>query len=121
MALLILAIGVPAAGIVAVSVSLPAGGGVLAGALLAWVNLRWLRQALDALVVAATAGPDAPRPRISTWIFVKLFGRYALIVVVSYVIVVFLSVPAISIVGGLCALAAAAMAESLYEIFTYKH
>jgi hypothetical protein len=118
---LTLALGFAAAAIASLAISARAGAGVLVGALLAWVNLRWLRQALDAIVMAATARSGAAPARPSPWIFVKLFGRYVLIGLTAYVIVNFFSVPAISIVSGLLALGAAAMAESLYEIFTYNH
>lgn len=113
---LTLAIGTAASAAVAVGVSWRAGAGVLLGALLAWVNLRWLQEALDALVRLSKAQQGASRPRISTWVYMKFFGRYALIALITYVIVTRFAVPVLSVLGGLCALGAAAMAGSVYEL-----
>lgn len=103
---------------VAALLSLRDGAGVMVGALLAWVNFRWLRGALDALVILSTAQAGAPRPRVSLWTYLKFFGRYALIGIVLYVMVARFGVPILSLLGGLCALGAATLAGSLYEVIT---
>ncbi len=108
--------GVAAVG-VAVSVSRRAGVGVLVGTLLAWVNLRWLQQALDALVHLAAAQAGNPHPRVSIWVYIKFFARYVLIGLVLYVMVSRFGIPLLSLFGGLFALGAATMAESIYEVF----
>lgn len=90
--------------------------GVAAGALLAWLNFRWLEQAADALVRVSTAGPEGPAPRISSWLYVKFFARYALLAVALYVMVARFAVPAWSLIAGLLALGAAAMLVSLYQV-----
>lgn len=113
---LTLAIGSVAATVVAIAATPRAGVGVLLGAMLAWVNLRWLQQALDALVQLSTAQAGKARPRISSWVYFKFFARYALIGLVLYVMVSGFGIPVLSMLGGLCALGAAAMAESLYEV-----
>lgn len=113
---LTLILGFVAALPVAVWISWRSGAGVLVGALLAWVNFRWLQQGLDALVKLATAQQGVAAPRISVWVYVKLLARYALIALMAYVIVSAFEVPVLSIVGGLCALGAAAVAGSIYEL-----
>lgn len=115
---LTLLVGAAAAASIAVWVSLAAGLGVALGAALAWVNFRWLQQAVDALVRLSTATPGDARPRISAWVYVKFFGRYALIGVALYVIVSRSLVPVASLLGGLLALGAAAMLEAIYEVVT---
>jgi len=117
---LTLVLGFAAAGVAAFALSPAAAAGVAAGALLAWMNFRWLRQGVDALAQVATTPAGGERPRISTWVYAKLFGRYVLIGVVLYVMVFRLSVPAWSILAGLLALGAAAMVESLYEVLHRK-
>src|SRR5258707_13656329 len=76
---LTLLIGFAAGGIVAVLRDpwWGAGLGVCAG--LAWLNFRWLRQGLDALVAASTgqAGAEKPHGPVGGY-FLALF-RYALI------------------------------------------
>jgi small-conductance mechanosensitive channel len=91
--------------------------GLLIGALLAWLNFRWLRRGLDALVAdsAAQAGAEKPRVPLGTY-FAALF-RYALIALTVYVIFKFLRIPLASMVVGMCALAAAAIAASVQELW----
>jgi hypothetical protein len=113
---LTLALGFVAAVVVTVWISLRAGFGVLAGAVLAWINARWLQQALDALVLLSKAQAGGSKPRISIWVYVKLFARYALMAAVGYVMVKYLAVPVMSLLAGLLALGAATMAEFFYEI-----
>lgn len=113
---LTLALGCAASVAVSMGISWRAGAGVLIGALLAWVNFRWLQQALDALVRLSGAQQGASRPRISIWVYGKLFGRYALIALVAYVTVRAFAVPVLSVLGGLCALGAATMTGSIYEL-----
>ncbi|NDQ56616.1 MAG: hypothetical protein GZ088_06025 [Acidipila sp.] len=117
LAWLTLALGFSAAAVAGARVAPLAGAGVAIGALLAWVNLRWLEQGVDAIVLLSTAQQGQPRPRISAWIYVKLFARYALIGLVVYVSVSSLAIPAVSVLGGLFALGAAAMVSGIYEVF----
>ena len=117
LAWLTLALGFSAAAVAGVRVTPAAGAGVAIGALLAWVNLRWLEQGVDAIVLLSTAQQGQPRPRISPWIYVKLFARYALIGLVVYVSVSSLAIPAVSVLVGLFALGAAAMVSGIYEVF----
>jgi small-conductance mechanosensitive channel len=90
------------------------GAGIFVGSILAWLNFRWLRQGLDALTTAAQANRRNPRVPIVTY-FKALF-RYGLIALAVYVIFKYLNVPVLSMILGLCALGAATMAVSVYEI-----
>lgn len=111
-----LALGGAAAVATALAHSIAAGVGVTLGTLLAWVNFRWLEQAGEALVRVAQAQPGVQRPVIPRATWVKFFARYALMVLVLYVTVTRSRIPAVSVVGGLLALGAAAMAVGLYEV-----
>lgn len=113
---LTLVMGFVAAIVFAVFVSWKFGVGVAAGAVLAWVNFRWLRGAMDALTAVSAAQAGAEKPRVSPWSFVKLFARYALIAAILYVMVTRFGIPLVSLLVGLCALGAAAIAGSLYEV-----
>ena len=115
-----LALGALAAMLTGVLYSWPAGLGVAAGALLAWLNSQWLRQGLDAMRDAAVAQhvadrPEASRAHVSPLLVAKLLGRYVLIGLIAYVIVAFFSVPVLSILAGFLSLGAAAMVEGVYE------
>lgn len=111
-----LALGAATAVAAAVFDSVASAAGVMLGTLLAWLNFRWLDQAGWALVRVAQAQSGGKRPVIPLLTWVKLFARYALIALVLYVTVTRSPVPAVSVVGGLLMLGAAAMAVSLYEV-----
>ena len=111
-----LALGAATSAAVALLYSFPAAAGVALGTVLAWLNFRWLDQAGRALVRVVQAQPGAVRPVIPFSTLVKFFARYALIAVVLYVTVTRSPVPAVSVVGGLLMLGAAAIAVSLYEV-----
>jgi small-conductance mechanosensitive channel len=92
------------------------GTGILAGAILAWFNFRWLRQGLDALTNAVTARAGQRDPRVPIAAYFKALFRYGLIALAVYVIFNYLNVPILSMILGLCALGAATLAVSVYEI-----
>ena len=93
------------------------GAGVLIGALLAWVNFRWLKNALDAITHASTAQAQSTKARLPIWSIFGLIGRYLLIGVSVYVIFISFRIPVLSMLVGLCALGAATIGASLYEVF----
>jgi small-conductance mechanosensitive channel len=95
---------------------LPWGAGILVGAILAWFNFRWLRQGVDALTAASTAHAAHLNPQIPVATYFKALFRYGLIALAVYVIFKYLNVPVLSMIFGLCALGAATMAVSVYEI-----
>lgn len=92
------------------------GAGLAVGAALAWLNFRWLGRGLDALVNASTAQVAAAKPRVPLATYFLAAFRYGLIALAVYVIFKVLKVPLLSMVVGLCALGAAAIAASVYEI-----
>jgi ATP synthase I chain len=91
--------------------------GLLIGAVLAWLNFRWLRRGLDGLVAASTAQAGVEKPRVPLGAYFAAVFRYGLIALIVYVIFKLLQVPLASMVVGMCALAAAAIAASVYELF----
>jgi small-conductance mechanosensitive channel len=92
------------------------GAGILVGTSLAWFNFRWLKQGLDALTVASTAQADQPKPQVPITTYFKALLRYGLMGIAVYVIFKYLNVPILSMIFGLCALGAATLAVSVYEI-----
>jgi small-conductance mechanosensitive channel len=91
-------------------------GGLVIGAVLAWFNFRWLRQGLDALVVAAAAQAGAEKARVPIGTYFRALFRYGLLAICVYVIFRFLKVPLASMIVGMCALAAAAIVAGVYEV-----
>ena len=96
----------------------PAGYGVAIGSFFAWINFRWLDLGLQAFVDASAAQEGSPKPIVPFGTYAKFGGRYALIGIALYGIVVFLSVPALWLVVGLLALGLAVTVEGLYEVIS---
>jgi hypothetical protein len=71
---------------------------------------------LDALVAVAVAQEGLAKPRVPIGTWLRLMFRYGLIAFCVYVIFEYLKVPLVSMLAGLCALGAATLAASLYEI-----
>ena len=113
---LTLVLGGAAAIVVAFLRRWPWAEGLAIGTVLAWLNFRWLRRGLDALVAVAMAQEGADKPRIPVGTWFRLMFRYGLIAFCVYVIFKYLKVPLASMVVGLCALGAATIAASVYEI-----
>src|SRR5260221_4933058 len=49
-------------------------GGLLIGAVLAWLNFRWLRRGLGSLVAASIAQAGAEEPRVPPWAYLSAGG-----------------------------------------------
>jgi ATP synthase I chain len=92
--------------------------GLAIGTALAWLNFRWLRRGMDGLVRASLAQAGATKPRVPLRTYFLMAFRYGLIGLSVYVIFTYLRVPLVSMLVGLCALGAATLAASLYEIWS---
>jgi hypothetical protein len=93
------------------------GAGIAVGSILAWFNFRWLRQGMDALSAAATAQSGAAKTHVPIGAYFRALFRYALIALCLYVIFKLSAIPLVSMVFGLFALGAAAIAASVYELW----
>ena len=110
-------------GAIAVAVAALSGhrawaSGLAIGTVLGWLNFRWLERGLDALVLASTAQHGREKPVVPWWTYVLALFRYALIGLTVYVIFVYRNIPLASMIVGLCALAAAAIVASVWEILS---
>ena len=92
--------------------------GLAIGAVLGWLNFRWLKRALDALLVLSTAQEGREKPEVPVTTYVAALFRYGLLGLTVYVIFIFLHVPLGSMILGFCALAAAAIVASVWEILS---
>jgi len=113
---LTLLFGFTAAAILALSHQRPWATGLAIGTVLAWLNFRWLKRGLDALVRASEAQQGRERPQVPLATYFTAIFRYGLLALAVYVIFNYLQVPIGSMVVGLCALAAATIAASVWEI-----
>jgi small-conductance mechanosensitive channel len=92
------------------------GAGTGIGTVLAWLNFRWLKQAVGALAAAATAQSNQQKVQVPLASYFLAMFRYALIAIAVYVIFKYLKVPILSMISGLFALGAATLVACLYEI-----
>ena len=113
---LTLALGAVAAGIVTGFYGTVWGAGIFIGTVLGWFNFRGLKQGLDALAAASAAQQGQAKPEVPVSTYFKAAFRYGLIGMAVYVIFKYLNVPVLSMIVGLCALGAATIAVSVYEI-----
>lgn len=113
---LTLVIGFVAAAILASAHQRPWATGIAIGTVLAWLNFRWLKRGLDALVLASEAQQGREKPQVPLVTYFTAIFRYGLLALAVYVIFNYLHVPIGSMVVGLCALAAATLAASVWEI-----
>ena len=113
---LTLLLGFAAAAILALVRQKPWAAGLAIGTVLAWLNFRWLKRGLDALVLASEAQRDREKPQVPLATYFTAIFRYGLLALVVYVIFNYLHVPLGSMVVGLCALAAATIVASVWEI-----
>jgi hypothetical protein len=113
---LILLFGILFSAVAAILHNKPWAAGLFIGSILEWLNFRWLKQGMDALVAASQAQSGAARPRVPVGTYFRALFRYALIALTVYVIFILLNIPPVSMVVGLCALGPAVIAASVYEI-----
>jgi len=106
--------------------------GLFAGAILGWLNFRWLqggiRGIFEAALAQAKVTPEEGQSPVNSSnsavsgmlrAFSLLF-RYALVALGVYVIFIYLHVPLVSIGVGLCALVAAIVTASVWEALRYE-
>ena len=113
---LTLILGFAAGLLVALLRSRPWGLGLAIGSFLGWLNFRWLRRGLDSLVTASTVQEGREQPKVPLFTYFAAVFRYGLLALFVVLIYNYLHVPLGSMVVGLCALGAAAIAASVYEI-----
>ncbi len=96
----------------------PWAAGIAIGTALAWLNFRSLKRALDALVVASTSQEGREKPKVPLITYFTALFRYGLLALAVYVIYNYLHIPLGSMILGLCALAAASIAASVWEVLS---
>ena len=116
-----LAFGVASAAFVLVRWGWRPGVGVALGAALAWLNFRWLKQGVTALAKVSTAQAGSEHARVPLGVYAKFFGRFALLLLVVYVILSRSWFPVAAVLGGLFAVVAAVMIELMWELERGRH
>jgi hypothetical protein len=96
--------------------------GAAIGAVLCWVNFRWLREGAGGVIrlglAQAGAESEARVPRAT---HAKFLGRLLLLLVAAYAILVWLQLPAIAVLCGLTSVVPAILLELGYELVHGDH
>lgn len=94
---------------------LDSGLGFLAGAVLSWINFRWLKQGIDHLLDGARSAQLAPKRAMRAAIF-KYFLRYGLIGLLLYVTFRFDILEVFGLFSGLLLVVAAVLVECVLQV-----
>ena len=94
-----------------------AASGVAAGAILSWVNYRWMKQGVDTLARLSTAQAGTQRAQVPVSVSMKFLGRYALLIVAAYAILRAFRPPAASLLAGFFSVIAAVLVEMVGQLF----
>ena len=91
------------------------------GGVLCWLNFRWLRQGAAALMRLGIAQAGAEKVHIPRSTHAKFLGRLVLLLVVAYVILAWLRLPAVAFLCGAVAVVPAIVIELFYELAHGHH
>ena len=92
--------------------------GLALGALLSWINFRWLKGSVQAFGAAAAATAQAPEVRVPKSAYFRFFGRFLLLLGAVYVILTHSSLLAVAVLAGLFASAAGVILALVYELLS---
>jgi hypothetical protein len=94
-----------------------AAAGLGAGAILSWVNYRWMKQGVDTLARLSNAQAGAQRAQVPASVYLKFVGRYALLIVAAYAILRAFRPPVASLLAGFFSVVAAVLVEMVGQLF----
>jgi small-conductance mechanosensitive channel len=114
---LTIAIGAAAAIAAAIIWGWRTAAGVASGAALSWINYRWLKQGVATLARLSTAQAGTEKARVPPSVYLKFFGRYALLIVAAYAILRGFKLSAASLLAGFFAVIAAVLVELIGQLF----
>lgn len=109
-------VGMLATAVIACVASFAAALSFLIGAAMSWLNFRWLKQGVNALVGLAVAQEGTQKAHVPAGVYVKFAGRYLLLLLVAYVILFRLRWPATYLIAGLFVVVAAVLLELVLEL-----
>lgn len=98
-----------------------AAAGVAIGAALCWLNFHWLRQGAAGVTRLGLAQAGLETVRIPKKTHAKFLGRFALLLVTVYAILVWLRLPAVAVLCGLGVVLPAILCELGYEVMRGHH
>jgi hypothetical protein len=97
-----------------------AAAGLAAGAILSWVNYRWMKQGVDTLARLSPAQAGTQRAQVPASVYLKFLGRYALLIVAAYAILRAFRPPVASLLAGFFSVVAAVLVEMVGQLFRHS-
>lgn len=94
----------------------PEALGFALGAVAAWLNFRWLKEFVHWVARISMAAEAEAKPRIPQRVYFQMFGRYALLGLVLYVMLLRFYWPILAFLCGLFTLVAAVLLEVTGEL-----
>ena len=94
-----------------------AAAGFAAGAVLSWINYRWMKQGVGTLARLSVAQAGSPRAQVPVSVYFKFIGRYVLLIVAGYAILRSFKPPAASLLAGFFTIIAAVLVEMVGQLF----
>lgn len=107
--------------LVALKWGVRASGGAALGAVLCWLNFRWLRRGATGVIALGLAQAGAASVRVPRRTHAKFFGRLVLLLIAVYAILVWLKLPGVAVICGLAAVVPAILVELAYELAKGHH
>jgi hypothetical protein len=117
----ILGLGIAIAAGAGIGWGIRAAEAVAIGTALCWLNFRWLRQGADGLIRLGMAQAGAETVHVPRSTHAKFLGRLVLLLIVAYVILAWLRLPAIAFLCGVVAVVPAILVELVYEVARGGH
>jgi hypothetical protein len=117
----LVALGAAAAIVAGIGWGVRAAEAAATGTALCWLNFRWLRQGAAALIRVGQAQADAEKAHVPPLVHMKFIGRLLLLLLVAYVILAWLRLPAVAFLCGLVAVIPAIVLELAYELARGEH
>lgn len=94
-----------------------AAAGFSSGAVLSWINYRWMKQGVGALARLSVAQAGSQRAQVPVSVYLKFVGRYALLIGAAYAILRSFKPPAASLLAGFFTIIAAVLTEMVGQLF----
>ena len=94
-----------------------ATAGFASGAVLSWINYRWMKQGVGTLARLSVAQAGTQRAQVPVSVYFKFIGRYALLIVAAYAILRSIKPPAASLLAGFFTVIAAVLLEMVGQLF----
>lgn len=95
--------------------------GAAAGTAVGWLNFRWLRLGVTALIRLGQAQATAEQVHVPRTVHAKFFGRIVLLLLAAYAMLAWLHLPGIAVLCGLVAVVPAILLELGYEVMHGLH